>query len=353
MKKFALVAFVLAALCLTSCQRIRESSNEEKRNQALSASRSSATANQTLSAEEFAQEFYESVLDQCETYAAVFVREPQEEGKPENTARGRIDSKVGDEIEVVIYYVNYSKTPVKDVFVKADIPDGALEYIPQSTVLSRGSGANEESKKIEDGILDDGVTIGDYQRAKGAHVSFRCKVNGTGQKEYAGNIPIKATVFDGINMYSEWARVCVTNAENKIVHGVKLKDNLLWGEMLEASKGDLVEFKIYYKNNSSEMAKDVTLSVDLPDSLEYIPGNTAIYSSKYINGASYGEVAEKYLISEGLDIGDYESGEEANVVYTVKIKEELPKEVTELTSTAKVNVNEIANTDEVKIYIQK
>lgn len=349
MKKFALVAFVLAALCLTSCQRIRESSNEEKRNQALSVSRSSATASQTMSAEEF----NEYILDQCKTYAAVFVREPQEEGKPENTPKGRIDSKVGDEIEVVIYYVNYSKTPVKDVFVKADIPDGALEYIPQSTVLSRGSGANEESKKIEDGILDDGVTIGDYQRAKGAHVSFRCKVNGTGQKEYAGNIPIKATVFDGIDMYSEWARVCVTNAENKIVHGVKLKDNLLWGEMLEASKGDLVEFKIYYKNNSSEMAKDVTLSVDLPDSLEYIPGNTAIYSSKYINGASYGEVAEKYLISEGLDIGDYESGEEANVVYTVKIKEELPKEVTELTSTAKVNVNEIANTDEVKIYIQK
>ena len=349
MKKFALVAFVLATFCLTSCQKIRKSSNEEKRNQALSASRSSATVNQTLSAEEFS----EYILDQCETYAAVFVREPQEEGKPENTARGRIDSKVGDEIEVVIYYVNYSKTPVKDVFVKADIPDGALEYIPQSTVLRRGSGANEESKKIEDGILDDGVTIGDYQRAKGAQVSFRCKVNGTGQKEYAGNIPIKVTVFDGIDMYSEWARVCVTNAENKIVHGVKLKDNLLWGEMLEASKGDLVEFKIYYKNNSSETAKDVTLSVDLPDFVEYVPGNTAIYSSKYINGASYGEVAEKYLISEGLDIGDYESGEEANVVYTVKIKEELPKEVTELTSTAKVNVNEIANTDEVKIYIQK
>lgn len=59
------------------------------------------------------------------------------------------------------------------------------------------------------------------------------------------------------------------------------------------------------------------------------------------------------MISEGLDIGDYESGEEANVVYTVKIKEELPKEVTELTSTAKVRVNEIVNTDEVKIYIQK
>lgn len=352
MKKFALVAFVLATFCLTSCQKIRKSSDEEKQNQALSVSSSSATANQTLSAEEFAQEFSESVLDQCETYAAVFVREPQEEGKPESTARGRIDSKVGDEIEVVIYYVNYSKTPVKDVFVKADIPDGALEYIPQSTVLRRASGANEESKKIEDGILDDGITIGDYQRAQGAQVSFRCKVNGTGQKEYAGNIPIKATVFDGLNMYSEWARVCVTNAENKIVHGVKLKDNLLWGEMLEASKGDLVEFKIYYKNNSSETAKDVTLSVDLPDFVEYVPGNTAIYSSKYINGASYGEVAEKYLISEGLDIGDYESGEEANVVYTVRIKEELPKEVTEFTSAVKVSVNGIDNSDEVQIYIQ-
>ena len=349
MKKFALVVLVLSAVCLTSCQKTRESSNEEKRNQALSASRSSATASQTLSAEKF----NEYILDRCQTYATVFVREPQNEGEREKTGRSRIDSKIGDEIEVLIYYVNYSKTPVKDVLVKADIPNEALEYIPQSTVLDRGFGAAQESKAIEDGILEDGVNIGGYERAKGAQVRFRCKVKGTGQKEYNGNIPIKITVFDGIDMYAGWARICVTNAENKIVYGGKSKDDLLWGEMMDASKGELVEFKIYYKNNSSEMAKDVTLSVDLPDFLEYIPGNTAIYSSQYTNGAIYGEEAEKYLISDGLDIGDYESGEEANVVYTVKIKEELPKEVTELTSTAKVSVNEIVNTDEVKIYIQK
>ena len=64
---------------------------------------------------------------------------------------------------------------------------------------------------------------------------------------------------------------------------------------------------------------------------------------------------EDGLTVDGINIGDYDNGEQANVIYTVRAKNGLEGETTRAITWAKVSVSDInmTNQDNADIYITK
>lgn len=57
--------------------------------------------------------------------------------------------------------------------------------------------------------------------------------------------------------------------------------------------------------------------VSLPNSVELVGGTTTLYKKNLLDGAVYNE---DRIATKGVNIGDYEEGEQANIVCTVRIK---------------------------------
>lgn len=76
-----------------------------------------------------------------------------------------------------------------------------------------------------------------------------------------------------------------------------------WGESVDASVGDRVEFRIEYRNTGSVKQSPVTVNVKLPEGLSYVEGSS-LFANSNTEGA-YKDVGHDHLISNGVKIGAY------------------------------------------------
>ncbi|WP_308682357.1 hypothetical protein [Stomatobaculum longum] len=345
MKKRTLAVLILAMLSLTACQSGKEAKKQETPTQEISTSDSQASADGSTE-----QNSTGTPEEKDKASLEVGVREPYVEGGEKKKFEKRMDAEIGEEIEIRVHYKNLSEARVENVFVKVDLPSDELEYVDQSARLIRSD--HQDGLQVESALFDKGINIGNYAPRGDGYIRFRCKVKSTGKEEYGGNLKISATSFDGKYLQSDWAGIFVRNAQIQIIHGVRLPESERWGKAVDAKEGDLVEFRIHYQNNSGKKVRNVVAVISLPNSVELVAGTTKLYKKDLLAGATY---EEDKIATAGVNIGEYEEGDQANVIYTVRVKNGLEGGTTRAITWAKISVSDIniTNQDNADIYITK
>ena len=295
-------------------------------------------------------ERYCGVEKKAEQTLAVFAREAREEGEEKQKFQKQIESEVDKEIEIQIHFKNLQESRVEDVWLKAEIDNAELEYIPGSTIFY--TSAFREGKSIDDGVIEKGINIGNYSPRGDGFVRFRCKIIAAGRKEYGGNIKVSGSVFDGMDYQADWASIYTKNSAIQINQTAKLKDSE--GQRvrsLDAKAGDIIEFCIEYTNESLEDADNVVVSISLPNNMEYVPGSTKLINKKFLDGAS---TKDDIITTDGINIGHYESGEKALVKYfAVIVDNDLSGGINQLITMTKISVGGVANNDFADVYVRK
>ena len=88
-----------------------------------------------------------------------------------------------------------------------------------------------------------------------------------------------------------------------------------WKDTVNIRAGDQVEYQIIYKNISDANHANVTVSDEIPANMQYVSGSTVLINS----GNRTGVIVENdALVEGGLNIGSYNSGEDASVRFTAK-----------------------------------
>jgi hypothetical protein len=92
--------------------------------------------------------------------------------------------------------------------------------------------------------------------------------------------------------------------------------------------------------------------ISLPNSVELVAGTTKLYKKDLLAGATY---EEDKIATAGVNIGEYEEGDQANVIYTVRIKNGLEDGKIRAISWAKISVSDISitNQDNADIYMRR
>lgn len=280
----------------------------------------------------------------------VSAREVREEGEEKQKFQKKIESEVDKEIEIQIHFKNLQESRVEDVWLKAEIDNAELEYIPGSTIFY--TSAFREGKSIDDGVVEKGINIGNYSPRGDGFVRFRCKIIAAGRKEYGGNIKVSGNVFDGMDYQADWASIYTKNSAIQINQTAKLKDSE--GQRvrsLDAKAGDIIEFCIEYTNESLEDADNVVVCISLPNNMEYVPGSTKLINKKFLDGAS---TKDDIITTDGINIGHYESGEKALVKYfAVIVDNDLSGGINQLITMTKISVGGVANLDYAAVNVVK
>ena len=366
------IIVILACLSLMACENSKllsssvKSSESAEESDVLKLTDSEETLQLAESQESLAQEdagmeedsFVSSdILDKycgvekkAEQTLAVFAREAREEGEEKQKFQKQIESEVGKEIEIQIHFKNLHESRVEGVWLKAEIDNAELEYIPGSTIFY--TSAFREGKSIDDGVIEKGINIGNYSPRGDGFVRFRCKIIAAGREEYGGNIKVSGNVFDGKVYQADWASIYTKNSAIQINQTAKLKDSE--GQRvrsLDAKAGDIIEFCIEYTNESLEDADNVVVSISLPNNMEYVPGSTKLINKKFLDGAS---TKDDIITTDGINIGHYESGEKALVKYfAVIVDNDLSEGTNQLITMTKISAGGVANLDYAAVNVVK
>lgn len=170
-----------------------------------------------------------------------------------------------------------------------------LEYVSGSARWQNNSiGSGEDGVKLSDNIMaTSGVKVG-YDSLNGEI---------PGCYKYSGYAAIKVKVVYESESFSV----------NKQVRKVGETE---WHESVKANVGEEVEFRIDYKNTSTENQYNVSVRDVLPNNLEYVKGSTVAFNSKYTEGIA---LDDGITGSNGLDIGGYKPGSSAAVQFKAKV----------------------------------
>ena len=165
-----------------------------------------------------------------------------------------------------------------------------LSYVPNSAVMHNGSTGQY---KTDGTILDSDSLFGD-----GARLAYDSRAWGyiPGCNEYAGYILYRIKV-DQPGWYT-----------SKTVSAEGAND---YKEITTAQPGDVLDFKIEYKNTGTTWQTAVTVHDQMPNGLEYVKGSTYVSNTKQANQ----KVSDSLFEEKGLNIGDYAGGHTATITY--------------------------------------
>lgn len=131
-----------------------------------------------------------------------------------------------------------------------------------------------------------------------------------------------------------------------------------WQDTVEADIWDKVYFQIGYKNssNAKEPQENVTISIDLPESLRYIPRSARlnIIPRPIFGNRLYDYDYDSLFLPDGLDIGDFNPKASATITFRAEVVDRvLFSGYNEALATARVSIGQVTNYDTVKIIIYK
>ena len=239
--------------------------------------------------------------------------------------------KAGDAgvIKGVISASNAKPTSVWDTaYLNAD-STVYLSYVPNSAVLHNSGSANGA-------ILDADSLFG-----PGAKLAYSNNYWGIipGCNEFAGYITyrIKADV-PGF-----WTEKTVSKeGANE------------YSDAITAKAGDTLDFKISYENTGTTAQDYVTVYDKLANGLEYVKGSLFVTTPEAPNGTYIDD--ENYSLADGFVIGNFTSGQKAEITYKAKIvddKDVFPCGETVIYNEASIATANGTETDKAKITVNR
>lgn len=187
----------------------------------------------------------------------------------------------------------------------------ALRYVPNSaTVYLNEPGEYDEAKggyfnngyETTNGKILNADALSGKDGYGGAMLGYYNDQWGTlpGCSEYSGYVQFRFVV-DQPN-FEVYKTVAMDGEDN-------------YDETITAKPGDILNFKIEYKNTGTTYQDDVVVVDTLPDGLTYIPGTT-YFESTDVEGKY---VDDGYLFGTGLNVGDYAPGDSMYVTYQAQV----------------------------------
>lgn len=167
-----------------------------------------------------------------------------------------------------------------------------LRYVHDSAVIHNAGTANGS-------ILDKGALFG-KEGAKLAHFANSWGMI-PGCNEYAGYVTFRIKV-DKPGFYME--KTVSKQGENK------------YGEYITAKPGEVLDFKIRYKNTGTTDQMGVVAYDQMGKGL------TAVKDTTYLKNPTKGGKEKESLFTGGLKIGDYRPDQEAVLTYKMKLSED-------------------------------
>ena len=129
-----------------------------------------------------------------------------------------------------------------------------------------------------------------------------------------------------------------------------------WQDTVEADVWDTVNFQIGYKNssNAKEPQENVTVSIDLPECLCYVPKSALLHIiPRPIFGNRLYDYSSLFL-PDGFNIGDFNSKASATITFSAEIVDRgLFSGCNEVLATVKISVGEVTKFETIKIIINK
>jgi len=196
------------------------------------------------------------------------------------------------EISATIMAANTTPSSVWDeTFIRAN-EDVYLRYVSGSIVVH--SNGTIDGKKLSSENLFS---------AEGANVGYSIDAPGVlpGCNEYAGYVSYRFVVD---KPGFEVSKTVSRDAQNQ------------WAETLSVAPGEIVDFRISYKNTGTTEQGNVLVTDNLPDALKYLAGTT------YLINAAEGKFVTDDLFDTGINIGKYRPGEQATITYKVRMPSE-------------------------------
>lgn len=166
----------------------------------------------------------------------------------------------------------------------------ALRYVPESaTIYSKGA---VNGQKLPESLYTDGTKIG-FNALDG---------NLPGCNEFAGYVTFNIKVDQPNFTVSKQVAKNGTNT---------------YGESVTVNPGDLVQYKIEYKNTGTTQQNNVVISDKLPQGVTYEKDTTFISNSE--TQSKWEAVKDNGVTARGINIGSYAPGGNAYVKFTAKV----------------------------------
>ena len=226
-----------------------------------------------------------------------------------------------------------------------------LDYVPNSAILH-----TSESCKAANGIVLDAnslfVDASKVGTGTEAGAMITCYDAGEfrtdglwgvipGCNEYAGYVTYRVKA-EKPGFYME-KQVAPTGTGN-------------FGDTLMANAGDTLDFKIDYKNTGTTKQTTVMIRDILPDKLTLVSGSVIATTPEAPNGVTLNAENEAKLFSnEGLNIGNFESGQTATITYRAKIVglDKFSCGANEITNDATLETENGTEFDSVKVTVNR
>ena len=184
-----------------------------------------------------------------------------------------------------------------------DVYDGAylhakdsvyLRFVPNSAII-HSLGSVNGTVLNSSALFGDGVPLG-YD------------------KNYWGAVP-------GCNEYAGYVtyRVKAEQPNFTISKEITADGQEDYKKQLTVKPGDTVKFKIKYKNIGTSAQNNVTAHDVLPSGVTYVPGSTFATTTADPTGKA---MPDGYLFGEGLNLGNFQPGEEATLTYLAKVEDD-------------------------------
>lgn len=210
-----------------------------------------------------------------------------------------LPTESGRQIRVTGYIRSSNATPGEywaNVVFCSETAKFHLEYVWGSARLENRGLGRQPSIKASDDVVTRASTGGilvDYDTLDGSVPgSFQC----------ASYIFIRVkAVFD-------------FDFDFRVEQRVRIAGTSDWKTHVDAKVGDMIEFRIQYKNTSTKTHYNVTIKDILPKNMRYVSG-----AAKLTNTKGTQEIGEDSLTTTGISIGDYMPGANALVDFTAEV----------------------------------
>lgn len=205
------------------------------------------------------------------------------------TVRMALPAVVNGNTQSVAYInsTNANPTSVWDETTLTSDSPVAVRMVPGSATIHNFGATN--SKQLSDSIITTGAELG-YNALDG-------KVPGCNQ--YAGYVTFRF-VADQPNF---------TVSKEVSKHGANK-----WVESYAAQPGETVDYLLQYKNTGTVTQKDVVIKDVLPANMTYVSGSAVLGNPAHPAGVT----ASDNVTSAGLNVGTYNPGQNAWVIFSAK-----------------------------------
>ncbi len=282
-----------------------------------------------------------------------------------------VDLEVGAEYEVAIFYHNNASAGLngtgralaENVRLRVEQPELVREG-QAAEIKGIISSTNATPKEVWDTAyarakttvlmryVANSATIHNAGNANGKILSSEAMFGKDGAKlahstKYWGYIP-------GCNEYAGYVtyRFKVDKPGFSISKTVSKDKEQNYVENITVKPGDVLDFKIDYKNTGTTIQQDIKAYDHMPEGLEYVSGTTFMKASFNKEGNF---VSDK-LFNGGINLGDTRPKDEISLTYKVEVKDDkklFPCGEKKIYNNASIATNDGTSYDKVEITVRR